>query len=90
MAEPEFTQINKREAKYIRDGNWICRPLPPLSPSPTGAHHWIEVPEVEPGIFVCKYCLENRNFPTTFSESVDIRNPFATLGGVKWPKNETY
>ena len=54
------SRISKRDASYISEGSWICKP------SPTGAHHWVEAREVEPGLFVCRYCLDNRRFPTTY------------------------
>lgn len=55
------SHISKRDADYISSGNWICEK------SPTNAHHWIEAREVEYGLFVCRYCLDNRKFPTTYS-----------------------
>ena len=54
------TSISRADAHYIRSGSWICKP------SPTGAHYWVEVREIESGLFVCKYCLERRKFPLTF------------------------
>ena len=63
----EYTLTSKSDAEYYRSGSWICKPLPPFDPSPTGAHHWIEVTEVGVGIFMCKYCFESRKFATTFS-----------------------
>jgi len=61
--KPEYipTTITLQDAEYIRSGRWICKE------SPTGAHHWKEVPEVERGIFVCIYCWENKRFPTTYN-----------------------
>ncbi len=64
-SEYEPTTISPEYARYIRSGVWKCTPQPPLPPSPTGAHHWIEVtgPDILPGTFVCKYCWENKRFP---------------------------
>ena len=58
--------ISKKDAEYIRSGRWICKP------SPTGAHHWVEVPEVKTGQFVCKYCYDNRKFPVTYNPDHNI------------------
>ena len=59
--------LEKLYGEYLRSGVWICKPRPPLKPSPSGSHYWVEVPEVERGIFVCKYCLENKVFPISYA-----------------------
>ena len=59
MAGP--TYLTKMDVEYILNGCWICKK------SPTGAHYWKEVPSVKPGMFVCIYCFESREFPLTFS-----------------------
>ena len=64
----EYTLISGQHARYLREGSWICKP------SPSGAHHWIEVKEVvhtktsfgTMATFVCKHCWENRDFPITY------------------------
>ena len=56
MVSPSY--LTKLDADYIRSGSWICKL------SPTGAHHWIEA--VEMGLFVCRYCMGSRKFPTTY------------------------
>lgn len=50
------TRISNGDAAYIRSGIWKCEP------SPTGAHHWIEV-EKRNDAFTCKYCGGNVRFP---------------------------
>lgn len=61
MVEPLY--LEKEYADYIRSGAWICTPVPPLPPSPTGAHHWICAGG---DIWVCKYCWDNRTFELRF------------------------
>ena len=53
------TSISRADADYIRSGCWICKL------SPTGAHHWVEMQEIQSGLFVCKHCKERKRFPTT-------------------------
>lgn len=62
----ETTYLEKEHASYIESGCWIC------TKSPTGAHYWKEVIIHEHGIFVCKYCYEVREFPTTFDDAKRI------------------
>lgn len=52
--------IIKSDAEYISSGSWMCKE------SPTGAHHWIEIPEVEHGLFLCRHCKDTRKFPVVY------------------------
>lgn len=58
--------VKKTEGEYehyLKSDCWRC------SESPTGAHHWIRI-EYDYGytaIFLCKWCLEPREFPVIFS-----------------------
>lgn len=54
--------MNEMDKKYIESGVWKC------TPSPTGAHHWVEVERRSTkSLFVCKYCLGAKEFPTVWS-----------------------
>ena len=64
MAEPEdidHSRVPAGDVEYILGGSWICKE------SPSGAHHWVEVPSVKPGVFVCIHCFKSKECPLTFN-----------------------
>ena len=65
MAETPNVHVEKKYAKYLRSGCWIC------TDSPTGAHHWIEDHEEKQGTFVCIHCREVKEFPYTFIQATE-------------------
>ena len=52
--------------EYSASDVWKC------SPSPTGAHHWVQIQESEElrkgGYFQCKWCGDVRKFPIYWSQ----------------------
>lgn len=47
---------------YLKSEVWKC------DESPTGAHHWVEVEKYATrSLFVCRYCLDPKEFPTIWS-----------------------
>jgi len=48
---------------YIEGGSWRC------NKSPTGAHHWVELPNTSKGgraIFLCQWCYDAKELPVTY------------------------
>lgn len=55
---------------YVRSGVWKCRK------SPTGAHFYRRMTQTKKlhrdGYFICQYCNDVRQFPTTWAEASEL------------------
>ena len=51
--------------EYVKGDSWKCKK------SPTKAHYWQEgTKEDETSVFTCKYCVEKRKMPNSWSAAL--------------------
>ena len=70
-----------RLLKYLEGNSWHCPDAPINQDLPlqvernTGAHHWIEFKDGEPGEFYCRHCFRIRKFRIS---------PYPTAETINW------